>query len=122
MERLGVKNERELLHKIYSSQLPDAEIASLVPLVNSLSLAGDEVATQILDEAAAHLVKLAGAMSRRLGILPIYLSGGVFQVPSMPERFKRSLAATVYRTEVVIAPPDPVRGIFLVARGGLDNT
>ncbi len=122
MERIRVKNERELLHKVYSGQLPDAEIASLVPLVCSLSLSEDEAAAQILDEAAAHLVKLAEAMSRRLGILPIYLSGGVFQAPSMQERFKRSLAATVYGTEVVIAPSDPVRGIFLVARGDLDNT
>lgn len=121
MERLRVKNERELLHKVYSGQLPDAEVASLVPLICSLSLAGDEAAAQILDEAAAHLVKLAVAMSRRLGILPIYLSGGVFQAPAMLERFKQLLAATAYTVEVVAAHPDPVRGIFLVAHDGLDN-
>jgi N-acetylglucosamine kinase-like BadF-type ATPase len=121
MERLGVKNERELLHKVYSRQLPDAEIATVVPLLSSLSLAGDEAATQILDEAAAHLVKLAVAIGSRLGRLPIYLSGGVFQAPSMPERFTRLLTATGYTTEVVVAPPDLVRGILLVARGDLDN-
>ncbi len=121
MERLGVKNERELLHTVYSGQLSDAEIANLVPLVHSLSLTGDEAAAQILDETAAHLVTLAVAMVSRLGKLPLYLSGGVFQAPSLSERFHRLFAATGSTIEGVVAPSDPVRGILLIARGGLDS-
>jgi hypothetical protein len=62
---------------------------------------------------------MAVAVQKRLGELPIYLSGGVFGAATMPERFERSLAGFGRNTTVMTVVPDPLDGLFLLARGGL---
>jgi N-acetylglucosamine kinase-like BadF-type ATPase len=119
MERFDASTDLELIHKVYSGEVSDADIAELVPLVASLAQAGGEVSGGILDRAAYHLAKIVAAALERLGELPVYLSGGVFEAPIMQERFERALANAGLATSVATVATDPHEGIFLIAREGL---
>jgi N-acetylglucosamine kinase-like BadF-type ATPase len=119
METLRAEDDRQVLSKVYSGSFSEAEIADLVLLVASLASNNDELSDRILDEAAYYLANMAVAVQKRLGELPIYLSGGVFGAATMPERFERSLAGFGRNTTVMTVVPDPLDGLFLLARGGL---
>jgi len=119
MGTLGVENDRQVLGRVYSGSFSEAEIAGLVLLVASLARDDDELSDWILDEAAYHLASMAEAVQKRLGELPIYLSGGVFGVATMPERFERALVGLGRDTTVTTVVPDPLNGVFLIAREGL---
>jgi N-acetylglucosamine kinase-like BadF-type ATPase len=95
------------------------EIADLVPLVASLARDGDESSNRIIEEAAYYLASMAEAVQKRLGELPIYLSGGVFGAANMPERFERLLADLGRDTQVMTVVSDPLDGVFLIAKEGL---
>lgn len=119
METLQVHDDRELLENAYSGGISASEIAGLVPLVTSLARQGDEPAARIMEQAAAHLVELGVAMLARLGELPIYLSGGVWNVPAMVENFRRLLIEAGHAVEISRSKGEPWEGIFLIAREGL---
>ncbi len=118
MEALGAEDDRQVLGRVYSGSFSEAEIAGLVLLVASLAR-DDELSDRILDEAAYHLASMAEAVQKRLGELPIYLSGGVFGAATMPERFERALVGLGRDTTVMTVVPDPLDGVFLIAREGL---
>jgi N-acetylglucosamine kinase-like BadF-type ATPase len=119
METLGAEDDRQVLSRVYSGSFSEAEIAGLVLLVASLASDGDESSDRIIEEAAYYLASMAEAVQKRLGQLPIYLSGGVFGAASMPERFKRSLAGLGRDTQVMTVVSDPLDGVFLIAKEGL---
>jgi N-acetylglucosamine kinase-like BadF-type ATPase len=117
MEALGAEDDRQVLGRVYSGSFSEAEIAGLVLLVASLA-SNDELSDRILDEAAYHLASMAEAVQKRLGELPIYLSGGVFGAATMPERFERALVRLGRDTTIMTVVPDPLDGVFLIARKG----
>ena len=119
MEALGAEDDRRVLGRVYSGSFSEAEIAGLVLLVASLARNDDEPSNRILDEAAYHLAAMAEAVQKRLGELPIYLSGGVFGAATMPDRFERALAGLGRDMTVMTVVPDPLDGVFLIARVGL---
>jgi N-acetylglucosamine kinase-like BadF-type ATPase len=119
MEALGAEDDRQVLGRVYSGSFSEAEIAGLVLLVASLARDDDEPSNRILDEAAYHLAAMAEAVQKRLGELPIYLSGGVFGAATMPERFERALVDLGRNTTIMTVVPDPLDGVFLIAREGL---
>lgn len=55
-------------------------VAALAPAVGRAALEGDEAATQILLQAGRALADLALTLRRRLGPLPVVLSGGALRV------------------------------------------
>ena len=114
MDAFDASNDRQLLREVYSAS--DARIAGLMPLVVSLSIEGDAKAAGILDQAADHLARIAAAGLARLGGLPVYLSGGVFGAPTMHGRFEASLEGLSEETTVTAVAPDPMSGIFLIAK------
>jgi N-acetylglucosamine kinase-like BadF-type ATPase len=118
MEALGAEDDRQVLGRVYSGSFSEAEIAGLVLLVASLAR-NDELSDRILDEAAYHLASMAEAVQKSLGELPIYLSGGVFGAATMPERFERALVGLGRDTTIMTVVPDPLDGVFLIAREGL---
>ena len=120
MREFGTEDDRQVIREFYSASFSEAQVAGLVPLVSSLSQEGDETAAHILDEAARHLADIARAVLNRLGPLPVYPSGGVFLAPTMRERFEAALARhdDVKITDTVNA--DPLDGVFLIARQGLE--
>ena len=122
MQRFGTDDDRQVIREVYSATFSEAEVAGLVPLVASHAQDGDETAAGILDEAAGHLAGIALAVLRRLGDLPVYPSGGVFRAPVMRERFEWALARSEVSVEVKDAISDnPLRGVFLIARQGLEQ-
>ena len=52
-------------------------------------------------------------------ITPEWLSGGVFGAATMPERFERALVDLGRNTTIMTVVPDPLDGVFLIAREGL---
>ena len=114
-EKYRVKKDTDVLHLVYANEITAAQIARLVPLVVASAEDGDAAAEQILSEATTHLVRLAEACLRRLGELPIFLSGGVFQSPGMVERFKQQLTSTHGTLHVDAKNTDPLNGILYLA-------
>lgn len=119
MEQFGVNDDLQLLGAVYSTEISEAQIAGLVPLVISSADEGDEVSERILEEAARHLAGYCSAVLDQLGVLPVYPSGGVFKAQTMQERFVRLLGETGHDVEVHFSSAEPSEGIFLVARGGV---
>jgi N-acetylglucosamine kinase-like BadF-type ATPase len=119
MEALGAEDDRQVLSRVYSGSFSEAQIAGLVLPVARLARDGDEAAERILEEAARHLAGMVEAVQRRLGELPVYGSGGVFGVATMPERVERSLAGLGRHGQVMTVVPDPLEGVLLIAKGGL---
>ena len=116
MRAFGASDDGHLLREVYSDSSSDARIAGLVPSVVSLAREGDVRATGILDAAAGHLAEMAATALGRLGGLPVYLSGGVFSAPTMRERFEASLKKAGAETTVAAVAPNPMEGIFLIAK------
>ena len=121
MREFGTEDDRRIVREVYSASFSEAQVAGLVPLVASLSQDGDETATRILDEAAGYLADIACAVLHRLGPLPVYPSGGVFRAPTMRERFEAALVRREGGVEVTdTVNADPLDGVFLIARQGLE--
>ena len=119
MGRFVATDHGDLLTRMYSGEISEPEIAGLVPLVDSLARRGDETSLRILKRAAAHLVELAVTILEELGELPVYLSGGVWNVPAIDEHFRRLLLEAGYDAEVSRGKGEPWEGIFMVAKGGI---
>lgn len=118
MRTFGVDGELALLRQVYSGSIREDDFAALTPVVVSAAEEGDEVANQILDGAADHLSQMTTRMIDGLGNLPIHLSGGVFRVPAMQERFSKQLSSKLKRVEIVAGFAEPVNGLLLAAKGG----
>jgi N-acetylglucosamine kinase-like BadF-type ATPase len=117
MHRFEVAHVRDLMNKVYSGGISEPEIAGLVPIVDALARQGDEISMRILEEGAAHLMDLAVVLLGKLGELPVYLSGGVWNAPAMDENFRRLLAEAGHEVKVSRAKGEPWEGIFKIAKG-----
>ena len=117
MRTFEVKSEIQLLHEVYSGLISEEGIASIAPQVAFCAQDGDRIASRILDRATGYLTEMTSVAVRRLGEHRIYLSGGVFQIPAMRERFEKGL--TSINVEVTAGSADPITGIFFVAKKGL---
>jgi N-acetylglucosamine kinase-like BadF-type ATPase len=115
--RLGVVGEKDLLRQVRYGVVAHSDITGLAPMVVQEGQAGDEAALRILDTAAGHLADLVAAVMRELGRLPVYLSGGVSNAPTMKERLERCLIERRWSTKVERASADVFRGLYLLARG-----
>ncbi len=71
----------DLMERIYHEEMTPGRIASLAPLVDCAAAAGDVIAAQVLDEAAAELVALTCTATRRADLagtpFPVVPMGGV---------------------------------------------
>jgi N-acetylglucosamine kinase-like BadF-type ATPase len=117
LERFEVAHARELLNKVYSGVISEPEIAGLVPLVDSLAWQRDETSMRIMERAAAHLLELVVVILEKLGELPVYLSGGVWNASTMDEQFRRLLVEAGLDVEVSRGKGEPWEGIFMIAKG-----
>ena len=117
MQRFEVDHVRDLMNKVYSGGVSEPEIAGLVPVVDALARQGDETSMRIIERAAAHLRELAVVLLEQLGELPVYLSGGVWNVTAMHENFRRLLARAGHDVKVSRGKGEPWEGIFMIAKG-----
>jgi len=91
LEHTGARSANELLHLFYTRDYPRDRIATLATLVDEAALEGDEVARQIVDNAAQQLAAITTAVREQLfedgePVLVAY-AGGVFRNKLLLERF-----------------------------------
>lgn len=88
----GAHDANDLLHRFYTDEFPRARIAAFATLVDSVALAGDNVAIDILRSAAQVLAVLAGAVRTQIftpgELIAVSYIGGVFKSGIVRERFR----------------------------------
>jgi N-acetylglucosamine kinase-like BadF-type ATPase len=89
LEETGAKDADDLMHHFYTAEYPRSRVATLSKVVDREAIEGDAVAQQILLDAAAHLVEIAGAVRRQL-----FHPG---------ERARVSYAGGVFRSQILCA-------------------
>lgn len=110
----------DLIAEVYDRQLPHHALAQLARLVQQARDEGDEVGTQILEEAAHELVRAARSVVDKLSMqeeaVQFVLAGGVFNgVPWLAEELKRRLPATAPRGQVKRLEVEPAMGAVRLA-------
>jgi N-acetylglucosamine kinase-like BadF-type ATPase len=93
LEATGARDANELLHSFYTPEWPRPRVAALAKLVDSVALAGDPAAHDILINAAQQLATLASSVGRRLfragePMLVCHI-GGVFRSRLLLERYRQ---------------------------------
>jgi len=120
MEHLSLDDFTDIVKRIYNKEASLQEIASLAPLVSQLAKAGDEVATEILRDAAEELALAASTVIRGLNMeddeFRIATSGSVFKAgePLMIP-FAESVKSTAPRTEIIPPMFEPAVGAVFLA-------
>jgi N-acetylglucosamine kinase len=127
LEHFGVANPGELVHIVYSREVPRKHVAALGPIVQRAASAGDAVARQILERAAEELVLAARSVATRLEMrgepFPFVLAGGIFPVvPWLVDELGRRLLEVAPRCQVQSLAAEPAVGAVSLAlaeaRGG----
>lgn len=106
LEATGAASANELLHLFYTRRYPRPRIAGLAPLVDETARRGDEMAVEILRQAAQRLATYAAAVRRQLfrpeePVAVAYI-GGVFASAILRERFRTLVE--LEETARVVAP------------------
>jgi N-acetylglucosamine kinase-like BadF-type ATPase len=127
LEHFGVANPGELVHVVYSREVPRKHVAALGPIVQRAASSGDAVARQILERAAEELVLAARSVATRLEMrgepFPFVLAGGIFRVvPWLVDELGRRLLEVAPRCHVQPLAEEPAVGAVSLAlaeaRGG----
>jgi len=122
-----VSRPSDLIVEVYERQVRHHTLAQLVRVVQQARDEGDEVATQILEQAAHELVRGARSVVDQLQMrdeaVQFVLAGGVFSgVPWLAEELRRRLPGIAPRGQVRRLEVEPavgaVRLALAEARGG----
>jgi len=118
LEATGVAGANELLHKFYTPEFPRPRIAALSQLVAKAADEGDEIAADILREAAQQLAGITlatrmQAFTQQEQVAVAYI-GGVFKCERLLEEFRSRLERGGH---TVVQPPvyGPAAGALLEA-------
>jgi N-acetylglucosamine kinase-like BadF-type ATPase len=111
------------LHRFYTQEYPRPRVASFSRLVDEAALAGDQVAADILRNAAQQLALLIASIRRQLWTegeaVKVAYIGGVFQSKLLLERF-RMLVEMENGTECRPPVYGPAAGALLEAYRSVD--
>jgi N-acetylglucosamine kinase-like BadF-type ATPase len=127
LNHFAVSRPSDLVVEIYEREVRHHTLAQLVRVVQQARDEGDEVATQILEQAAHELVRGARSVVDRLQMrdeaVQFVLAGGVFSgVPWLTEELRRRLPGIAPRGQVQRLEVEPavgaVRLALAEARGG----
>jgi N-acetylglucosamine kinase-like BadF-type ATPase len=127
LNHFAVSRPSDLVTEIYERQVRHHTLAQLVRVVQQARDEGDEVATQVLEQAAHELVRGARSVVDRLQMrdeaVRFVLAGGVFSgVPWLAEELRRRLPGIAPRGQVRRLDVEPavgaVRLALAEARGG----
>lgn len=115
--RVGTRDEVCTIANAY----PPPDFSQLFPKVVEAALAGDEIASRILEEAAAELAELAKIVANRLWpgsqSVAACLAGGVFQnSEKVRDVFTKKLKAARPEAVVNASSVEPVMGALALAR------
>jgi len=116
-EHLEVSQPNELVDWFYDQELSRNRVADLASLVEEASVEGDEVAENLLDQAAKHLARAARAVASQLTFpdgYRIVLSGGAFKAcPSLHRRMDTFFSSP--EVEVHLLDVEPAMGAVTLA-------
>jgi N-acetylglucosamine kinase-like BadF-type ATPase len=120
LNHFAVAKPVDLVAEVYDRQLPHHALAQLARQVQQGRDEGDEVATQILEQAAHELVRAARSVVEKLSMqeeaVHFVLAGGVFTgVPFLAEELKRRLPAIAPRSQVKRLEVEPAMGAVRLA-------
>jgi N-acetylglucosamine kinase-like BadF-type ATPase len=120
LNHFAVAKPDELVAEIYDRQLRHHALAQVARLVQQSRDEGDEIATQILEQAAHELVRAARSVVERLTMqeeaVQFLLAGGVFTgVPWLAQELKRRLPAIAPRGQVKRLELEPAMGAVHLA-------
>ena len=120
MQNLSLEHFTDIVKKVYGKETSPQEIASLAPLVSRLAKAGDEVATDILKDAAEELALAASAVIRELSMedeaFQVAVSGSVFKAGEpLLIPFTEFVKSTAPRAEIAHPRFEPAMGAVFLA-------
>ncbi len=119
LSRLDTQNPREILATLLSKDDTRRAIAELAELVCNVAEQQDEVASQIVEQAAQHWSRHIGCLAQQLmpeEPFPLALAGGVLCGSSFAQnRLLEQLEADQLRTTSVEFVPEPVVGCVQLA-------
>lgn len=115
----------EVVTRVYGLDQPRTAIAALAPVVLEAAADGDEVAGEILADAADELVAAILAVYRRLHFgseVTVVASGGLFRrTDELYQRLRRALGPLLPQATCVLPEVEPVVGACYLARRVLDE-
>ncbi len=118
MQAAGAASANDLLHRFYTVEFPRPKIASFSKIVDEAAAEGDEIARNILIEAAHQLAGYTAAVREQLfgpgEAARIACIGGVFKSALLRERYRALVELTEGNR---VAPPEygPAAGALLEA-------
>jgi N-acetylglucosamine kinase-like BadF-type ATPase len=120
LAEMQLTNPSELIHAVYDRGLHRYAMAGIAPVVQRAADAGDAVAAEILDRAAAELAAAAASVIARLGmrgdVFPTILAGGVFRgLPSLVGGVAVRVAEVAPRSAVRPLEVEPAIGAVTLA-------
>jgi len=120
LDQLHLKSPEELVHEIYGDAARPRRIATLASLVAPAIDAGDEIATRILDHAAAELGAAAASVITRLDLrdeaFTTVLSGGMFRgIPRLVALMRDRIREVAPRSDVRLLDVEPAVGAVRLA-------
>lgn len=117
LEVSGARSANRLMHQFYN-HFDRKQIATYAKLVSAAAEQGDQVALEVLDEAAGRLTRYIGGVYSQLfnntELVPIVIVGGVFQSDILTDKLRQSVHAA---TGCPLEPPrlSPAAGAVLEA-------
>lgn len=125
IEKLQLKQPRDLIAMVYSGKLDRPALAALAPLVIDSADAGDAVASAIVEQGAQQLAAAAATCIRDAKLqspVPLVLAGGLLLgSASYRERLLRALEAKSIHPAPVTLVSEPAEGAVKLAFGMLDE-
>jgi N-acetylglucosamine kinase-like BadF-type ATPase len=120
LNHFAVQQAADLIGEVYDRQLRHHTLAQLARVVQQARDEGDEVATQILEQAAHELVRAARSVVERLHMrdeaFSFVLAGGVFTgVPWLADELSRRLPGLAARGDVRRLEVEPALGSVRLA-------
>ncbi len=113
LEATGAKNADAALHLLYTPEWPRSRTATLAPLVDEAANQGDDIALEIIHDAAAQLSTLAGSVGAQLfpkqAPHQVAYIGGAFHSERLLDRF-RLLVELADGVECIAPLRDPAEG------------
>jgi N-acetylglucosamine kinase-like BadF-type ATPase len=99
----------DLLHRFYTAEFPRPRIAEFSMVVDKAAHSGDEIAREILHEAAQQLTLIAKAVRQQLfevaEVVPVAYVGGVFRSGILLEKFRELLEGEGNRVQAPVYGP-----------------
>jgi len=118
LEHFGKPSLHALARAFYAGEISRSEIAAFAPTVMQLARAGNTPANEVVDKAAAALVRLAKHAAQQLAMHEphVAFTGGLLREGAFSERIDLHLREVLPNARRLVPQRDPAEGALLLAR------